>query len=102
MLTTVAPTSTSCMRSSYWRRNAFQPGSFASSASLLSPYCCWRACTSAALSPVAGSTSSCAQTASAASRYHSVRSSPGAPGGAGTVVAVMRPTSWSGPSYTSG
>ena len=37
MLTTAAPTSTSCMRSRYWRRNAFQAGSFASSASLFGP-----------------------------------------------------------------
>jgi hypothetical protein len=37
MLTTAAPTRTSCIRSRYWRRNAFQPGSLASSASLLGP-----------------------------------------------------------------
>ena len=37
MLTIAAPSSTSCIRSRYWRRNAFQPGSFASSASLFGP-----------------------------------------------------------------
>ena len=42
MLTTAAPTSTSCIRSRYWRRNAFQPGSLASSASLFGPYRCRR------------------------------------------------------------
>ncbi len=37
MLTTAAPTRTSCIRSLYWRRNACQEGSLASSASLLGP-----------------------------------------------------------------
>ena len=35
--TTAAPTSTSCIRSRYWRRNACQAGSLASSASLSGP-----------------------------------------------------------------
>ena len=38
MLTSAAPTSTSCMRSRYWRRNAFHVGSLATSASLFDPY----------------------------------------------------------------
>ena len=38
MLTIAVPTSTSCMRSWYCRRNAFQRGSFGSSASLFGPY----------------------------------------------------------------
>ena len=42
MLTTAAPTSTSCIRSRYWRRKARQPGSLASSASLFGPYRCRR------------------------------------------------------------
>ena len=71
MLTTAAPTSTSCMRSRYWRRNACQPGSLASSASLFGPYRCRRSTTSAALRPAAGSTSSRRQTSSAESPYQS-------------------------------
>ncbi len=56
--TRAAPSSTSCMRSRYWRANAFQPGSFASSASLFGPYFARRAFTSAVLSPTFGSTES--------------------------------------------
>ena len=37
MLTTAAPTRTSCMRSLYWRRNACHPGSLRSSASAFGP-----------------------------------------------------------------
>ena len=37
MLTIAAPSSTSCIRSRYWRRNACQPGSFSASASLFGP-----------------------------------------------------------------
>jgi hypothetical protein len=40
MLTTAAPRRTICIRSRYWRRNAFQAGSFSPSASLLSPCSC--------------------------------------------------------------
>ena len=37
MLTIAAPSSTSCMRSRYWRRNAFQPGSFGLLGELVRP-----------------------------------------------------------------
>ena len=37
MLTTAAPTSTSCIRSRYWRRNAFQAGSFGLLGELVRP-----------------------------------------------------------------
>ncbi len=57
-LTIAAPTSTSCIRSRYWRRNECQPGSFASSASLFGPYCARRFSTSPASSPDFGSTPS--------------------------------------------
>ena len=86
MLTSAAPTSTSCMRSRYCRRNAFQAGSFASSASLFGPYRSRRAVTSAAVRPIAGSTSSRRQTSSADRRYQSVRPSAGV---AGVVVATI-------------
>jgi len=46
-----------CMKSRYWRRNACHPDSFFFPASWLGPYFCRRACASAALRPLAGSTS---------------------------------------------
>ena len=51
MLTIAAPTSTSCIRSRYWRRNACQPGSFSASTSLFGPYSARRRSTSAASEP---------------------------------------------------
>ena len=69
--TSAAPSSTSCMRSRYCRRNAFQLGSFASSASLLAPYFARRAFTSAVLSPTFGSTESRSQVSSIERVCHS-------------------------------
>ena len=60
MLTTAAPRRTSCMRSRYCRRKACQPGSFFASASLFGPTFARRRSTSAASSPLGGSTLSCA------------------------------------------
>ncbi len=68
--TTAVPRSTSCIRSSYCRRNAFHAGSLASSASLFGPYFWRRDSTSAALRPTAGSTSSCRQLSSTVIAYH--------------------------------
>ncbi len=80
--TTAVPRSTSCIRSSYCRTNAFHAGSLASSASLLAPYFARRASTSAALRPTAGSTSSFRQVSSRVMAYH-------APCVCGASVAVV-------------
>ena len=86
MLTTAAPTRTSCIRSRYWRRNARHAGSLASSASLLGPYCCRRWVTAAELRPTAGSTSSRRHTSSAGRLYQPADSSSGL---MGVIVAVI-------------
>ncbi len=77
MLITAAPRSTSCMRSRYWRRNARQLGSLASSARRLGPNRARRATTSPALRPTARSTSRRWQTSSALRWYQSGGSSTG-------------------------
>ena len=50
-LTIAAPSRISCMKSSYWRRNAFQPGSFLPAASRFGPCDASRAAASAAERP---------------------------------------------------
>ena len=67
MLTTAAPSSTSCIRSRYWRANACQPGSFFASASLFEPNFARRWVTVASSSPCGRSTSTLAQASSAVS-----------------------------------
>ena len=74
MLTIAAPSRTSCIRSRYWRRKTRQPGSFSASASLFGPYCARRRSTSAASSPVRGSTPSCALTSSLVRPYKALAS----------------------------
>ena len=56
MLTMPATSSTSCMRSLYWRTKTRQPGSFSPSANLLDPYVARLEVTSAARSPTLAST----------------------------------------------
>ena len=65
MLTTAAPTRTSCIRSRYWRRNACHPGSLSASARRFGPTCARRRPTSSASRPFPGSTPSCAHASSA-------------------------------------
>ena len=91
MLTTAAPTSTSCIRSLYCLRNAFQPGSLASSASLFDPYFSRRATTSAALRPVAGSTSRARQTAAGSMSYQVAAASTGGAGSVDALIANLLP-----------
>ena len=88
MLTTAAPTRTSCIRSRYCRRKAFQRGSLAASASLFGPYRARRSVTSPALSPTARSTSSRWQVSSADRPYHSAIGSAAL---FGDTVAVITP-----------
>ena len=71
-LMTAAPTRMICMKSRYWPRKVFQPGSLALPASWLGPYFCRRCCASDELRPLAGSTFSCCATASGARVYHAV------------------------------
>ena len=56
-LTRAAPRSTTCMKSSYWRRKARQPGSCLPAASRFAPCVASREAASSAVRPWAGSTS---------------------------------------------
>ena len=64
MLPMPATSSTICIGSPYWRRNARQRGSVLASANLFGPYCWSRFAASAAVSPRAGSTPSRCATSS--------------------------------------
>src|SRR6187551_1663310 len=72
MLTAATPSRTSCMRSWYCRRKAFQVGSGGTSSSLFAPYCATRLETSSEERPVSRVTLSCAKASSPDNRNHDV------------------------------
>ena len=72
-LTTAATSSTICMKSWYWRRNAWKPDSFFAAASRFGPVVPSRERASSALRPRPGSTASSRATEVASSEYQSTR-----------------------------
>src|SRR6478735_7350549 len=95
-LTTAAPSRISCMKSSYWRRNARQAGSLAVPVSTLAPYDVSRDCASAALRPRAGSTPRPAATCSAVAETGSTVPGASAVGATGVLIDGLL-TRWLGP-----
>ena len=96
MLTTAAPTSTSCIRSRYWRRNAFHARLLGLLGELVGPVARRGARSPRPRSrPTAGSTSSRRQASSAVSGYQAAGSWP-ASSVAGTSASVGPPESGTG------
>ena len=83
-----ATSSTSCIRSRYWRTNARQRGSGAASAKRFGPYFARRSATSAVVRPLWTSTWSSSATPSGVSVNHFLSGSPFPVRGA-TVVAIV-------------